>query len=144
MKTVAEVMTRDVVCVSPDDTLQTAAARMDELNVGALPVCRDGRLLGLLTDRDIAVRACAVGLSPRTTRVDDVMTEPCRYCTPSQAVDAVLRQMGDLQIRRLPVLDDHEKLVGIVALGDLAEISINGVDAALRRISTPSRPDRAA
>lgn len=142
MRTVADVMTRDVVCISPKETLQDAAARMDELNVGALPVCRKGKLIGLLTDRDIAVRACAVGMSPRTTLVEEVMTEPSRYCTPGQAVDAVLRQMGDLQIRRLPVLDDAGELVGIVALGDLAEISASGVDAALRRISTPSRPDR--
>ncbi len=142
MTTVNDVMTRDVQVVEPGDTLQHAASLMDELNVGSLPVCSGRRLRGMITDRDITVRAAAVGLSPLDTRVEEVMTEPSHYCTAEQSLAAVMRHMGDLQIRRLPVLDENENIVGIVALGDLATHQSNGVETALRRISTPSEPDR--
>ena len=137
-------MTREPVSVSPEDTVQRAAQLMDELNVGALPVC-DGerRVLGIVTDRDIAVRAIAVGLMPMVTPVEVVMSRHVRCTWRSQSAGEALAQMAAVQIRRMPVLDDAERLVGIVSLGDLAERHRDGgVEEALRRISTPSAPDR--
>src|SRR5512142_450637 len=119
MRKVSEVMTRDVEVIRPVETLQRAAQRMDELNVGALPVCDGQKLVGMITDRDITVRATAVGLDPNATRVCDVMTDQTRWCGEDEGVDEVMRQMTDVQIRRLPVLDGKHRLVGIVSLGDL-------------------------
>jgi CBS domain-containing protein len=141
---ISELMTPDVEVIAPDESLQRAAQRMDELNVGALPVCSDGKLVGMITDRDITVRATAAGLSPVDTRVSEVMTEATRTCSPDESVDEVMKQMGDVQIRRLPVIDDHDTLVGIVSLGDLAVRQRGHIDRALREISSPSEPDRPA
>lgn len=116
---------------------------MDELNVGALPVCDGAELVGIVTDRDITVRATAAGLDPSVTEVELVMSDRVRCCKPTHAPAEVLRQMSTVQIRRLPVVDDDERLVGIVSLGDLAARRPAGVEDALRRISTPSEPDRA-
>jgi CBS domain-containing protein len=142
MPSVAEVMTRGVEVIGPDETLQRAAQRMDELNVGALPVCDGQRLLGIVTDRDITVRATAAGLDPHDTRVRDVMSGQIRCCREHESAESVMQQMGDTQIRRLPVLDGDARLVGIVSLGDLAMRAGARVDVALREISSPSQPDR--
>ncbi len=142
MQRIADVMTRDVETVSPHATLQAAAQLMDELNVGALPVCDGKRLVGMLTDRDITVRATATGLAPKDAKVIDVMTEHTRWCTQDQSTDDVLQQMSDVQIRRIPVLDEREELVGIVSLGDLATRQDDDVLPTLRDISYPSEPDR--
>jgi CBS domain-containing protein len=142
MPRIAEVMTRDVEVVRPDESLQRAAQMMDELNVGALPVCDGKKLIGMITDRDITVRATAAGLSPDDTKVSDVMTEQTRWCTESETTEDVMRKMSDVQIRRLPVLNDANELVGIVSLGDLATRQAGHIDEALREISSPSEPDR--
>lgn len=127
--------------VRPDESLQRAAQVMDELNVGSLPVCDRNGLVGMITDRDITVRATAAGL-PAPTRVPDVMTEHARGCTSEQSVQEAMAQAADVQIRRLPVIDAERHVVGIVSLGDLATRHRGHVAAALRRISDPSRPDR--
>jgi len=137
-------MTRNVHVVRPDESLQRAAQVMDELNVGALPVCDHSGLVGIITDRDITVRATAAGLAPTATTVADVMTEHARSCTGDQLVSEVMQQMADVQIRRLPVIDGERRVVGIVSLGDLATRHSGHVASALRRISDPSRPDRPA
>jgi CBS domain-containing protein len=142
MPRISEVMTRGVEVIRPSETLQRAAQRMDELNVGALPVCDGEELVGMITDRDITVRATAVGLDPNATPVSDVMTEQTRWCTEEQSVDEVMRQMSDVQIRRLPVMNGAHELVGIVSLGDLAVRQDRHIDDALRDISLPSEPDR--
>jgi CBS domain-containing protein len=134
-------MTRNVQVVRPDESLQRAAQVMDELNVGSLPVCDRGGLVGMITDRDITVRATAAGL-PAHTLVGDVMTEHARWCTTEQTVQEAMQQMADVQIRRLPVVDGERRVVGIVSLGDLATRHQGHVAAALRRISDPSMPDR--
>jgi CBS domain-containing protein len=139
---IADVMTRGVEVVRPGETLQRAAQRMDELNVGALPVCDGEALVGMITDRDITVRATAVGLDPNATSVFEVMTEQTRWCTEEQSVDEVMKQMSEVQIRRLPVLNGERELVGIVSLGDLAVRQNAHIDGALRDISSPSEPDR--
>ena len=140
---VRDVMTRGVEVVRPDATLQEAAAKMDELDVGPLPVCDGGRLVGFVTDRDITVRATAAGRDPRATRVREVMTTDLLYCFEDQDGAEAAALMAERQVRRLPVLDRDEHLVGIVSLGDLAV----GADAAraaeaLEQISEPARPDR--
>ena len=129
--------------VRPDESLQRAAQVMDELNVGSLPVCDRTGLVGMITDRDITVRAMAAGL-PSDTQVSDVMTDHARWCTGEQSVQEAMQQMADVQIRRLPVVDSEHRVVGIVSLGDLAMRHQGHVAAALRRISDPSMPDRPA
>ena len=136
-------MTGNPITIGPFDTVQHAAQLMDDFNVGALPVCQGSLLLGIVTDRDITVRATAAGLDPATTEVDTVMSERVRSCSVQQTVAQALDQMSSVQIRRLPVLDTHRRLVGIVSLGDLAARRSDGVQEALSCICTPARPDRA-
>jgi CBS domain-containing protein len=138
---ISEAMTRDVCMVRPDQTIRDAAHMMAELDIGALPVQENDRLVGMITDRDITVRATAAGL-PAHTRVADVMTWHARWCTSGQSVQEAMAQMADVQIRRLPVIDADRRVVGIVSLGDLATRHQGHVAAALRRISDPSCPDR--
>ena len=143
MQKISDFMTRNVQVVRPDESLRRAAQVMDELNVGALPVCDQHGLVGMITDRDITVRAMAAGL-PSDTQVSDVMTDHARWCTGEQSVQEAMQQMADVQIRRLPVVDADHQVVGIVSLGDLATRHQGHVAAALRRISDPSMPDRPA
>ena len=138
MTKIRDLMTPDVEPIQKGDSLQHAAQRMDELNVGALPVCEGRKLVGMITDRDITVRAIAAGLSPQDTQVCDVMTEPPRCCHADESVDDVMRQMGEVQIRRLPVLDADDRLCGIVSLGDLArETTTPAAEQALEGVSAP-------
>lgn len=141
MRPVSEVMTRHVQIISPQSSLQEAARLMDRFNVGALPVSQSGRLLGMITDRDITVRAIAHGMNPLRTKVSEVMTEHTRWCHEHQTVDEVLRQMREVQIRRVPVLNDMGVIIGIVSLGDLATKDPGGSQGLLRDISSPSEPD---
>ena len=143
MQTIREVMTPDVQTICPQETVQRAAQMMDELNVGAIPVCDGDRLVGMITDRDITVRSVAAGQSPDQTFVGDVMSTDVRTCYSNQDLDEVMDTMGDVQIRRVPVIDENSKqLVGIVSLGDIATKSTGAVEGALDEISSPSEPDR--
>jgi CBS domain-containing protein len=139
---VSEVMTRAVQTVRPDDSLMDAAARMEELDVGMLPVCDGERLVGMLTDRDITMRSTAAGTSPGTARVQQAMTADVVYCFEDQDVSEATRLMQDKQIRRLAVLDRNKRLVGVVSLGDLATKQDNQAQKAqtLETISQPTRP----
>jgi len=137
-----EVMTRDVEVINPNDTLRDAAEKMRSLNVGPLPVCDGQRILGMITDRDIVVRAIALGRDPNTTQVADAMSSGIEYCFDDDDVDGVLERMRDKQIRRVIVVDRNKKLVGIVAIGDLSgEVSERKVGEALEGISEPSSPN---
>jgi CBS domain-containing protein len=143
MQTIQDVMTRDVQSISPQETVQRAAQMMDELNVGAIPVLDGQKLVGMITDRDITVRSTAAGQAPGETRVGDVMSTDVRTCAPHQTVDEVLGQMGDVQIRRLPVVDQQShEVIGIVSLGDMATKHSAGIDRALEEVSYPAEPDR--
>ncbi|HEU5297428.1 MAG TPA: CBS domain-containing protein [Burkholderiaceae bacterium] len=135
---VSEAMTRDVFVANPSETLQQVAAKMAELDAGVIPVGDNGRLVGMLTDRDIAVRAVAQGKDPQTP-VSDVMSAEVKYCFEDEDVDAVQKNMGDIQLRRLPVLDREKRLVGIVSLGDIVTTTGNARKAgqALAGISQP-------
>lgn len=142
MQTIQEVMTRDVQTISTQDTVQRAAQLMDELNVGAIPVVDVGKLVGMVTDRDITVRSVAIGQDPASTRVNDVMSTDVRTCTVEQSVEDVLAQMADVQIRRVPVVDGNGQVIGIVSLGDVVTKAPADVEQTLDEISTPSEPDR--
>jgi len=115
-----EIMTHNVEVVSPGDTLEQAARKMQELNVGPMPVCEGNRVVGMLTDRDITVRATAAGCDPKATLVADAMTQDIIACYDDQDVRDAARLMKEKQVRRLLVLSRANDLVGIVSLGDLA------------------------
>ena len=117
---VSEVMTASVETCSPDGTLQAVAERMWKLDVGGIPVCENDRVIGMITDRDIVVRAVAKGEDVTACRVGDVMTPDIVYCGPDDSVTEAARLMAARQVRRLAVIDDQHRLCGIVALGDLA------------------------
>ncbi|KRQ99120.1 CBS domain-containing protein [Bradyrhizobium valentinum] len=133
---IREVMTRDTKLATPDDTLRHAAKLMKECDCGILPVAEDDRLVGMITDRDIAVRCVAEGKGPNA-KVREAMTEEVKYCFEDEIVSHVCENMSEIQVRRLPVLDRNKRLVGIVSLGDLAS-KAPGTARALRGIAQPS------
>jgi CBS domain-containing protein len=137
MRKISEVMTTDVKVVRPDEPIQTAALHMAELDVGAIPVCDGKRLQGMVTDRDITIRAVAQGLGG-DTKVSEVMTRDIVWCEEDETTQDVLDRMADAQIRRIPVIDRDRNLIGIVALGDLALEDEDNVDETLRDISMPA------
>lgn len=116
---IRDAMTPNVRMVRPDQTLREAAQLMAEMDIGALPVQDNDRLVGMITDRDIAVRAVAQGKGA-DARVSDAMTKEIKYCYEDQTVEEVTRNMGEQRIRRLPVMNRNKRLVGILSLGDLA------------------------
>ena len=116
---VSEAMSRDVRVASPDESICEAACSMAQLDAGAMPVGQDDRLVGMITDRDIAVRAVAAGKGPDTP-VREVMTPEVKYCYDDEDLDHVAKDMAELRVRRLPVLNRDKRLVGILSLGDLA------------------------
>jgi CBS domain-containing protein len=141
---IASVMTRNVEVISPESSLQEAAAKMRDLDVGSLPVCDGRKLQGIITDRDVTVRAVAEGRNPAETKVNDIMTTDIVFATEDQAIEEAAELMSSHQIRRLPIVDSNRDLVGIVALGDLAvdhgDDQLSG--EVLQDVSTPSRPKR--
>ena len=117
---VSEVMTPGVRVVSPEQTISEAARLMAELDAGSLPVGEDDRLVGMITDRDIAVRAVAQQ-KPPTTKVREVMSQEVLYCFDDQDLEDIAQNMSDVKVRRLPVVDREKRLVGIVSISDLAK-----------------------
>ena len=145
MTTVADVMTRGVRTMSPQDSVVQAAKTMDELNVGVIPICDGDKLVGMVTDRDIVVRGVAQDGELRSMKLAEVMSANVRCARENDDVDQVLSEMAEAQIRRLPVVDGNQKLVGIVTLGDIAAKGPEDeVDVAmsLGDISSPAEPDR--
>lgn len=138
---VREVMTEGVECVRPRDSIAHAAERMRQLNVGSMPVCgEDNQLTGIITDRDITIRATADGCDPRNTCVCDVMTHDIVYGFDDEDVVDAAQLMEQQQIRRLPIMDRDKRLVGILSLGDLAVRGANEElsGEALEAISQPA------
>jgi len=117
---IKEVMTSRVECVRPETTLQEAAAKMKSLNVGPLPVCEGDRAVGIVTDRDIVIRAISEGRDPRTTAIRDVMTKDVVTVQETDDVQDAARLMKDRQIRRVVVVVADKRVTGIVSLGDIA------------------------
>ncbi|MEZ4617561.1 MAG: CBS domain-containing protein [Caldilineaceae bacterium] len=139
-----EIMTHDVEVVDPDASIQEAASKMKSLDIGSLPVCQGKKIQGMITDRDIALRAVAGGHDPNKTKVTDVMTADLYYCFDDQPVSEAAGLMQRHQIRRLPIVNRDKELVGIVSLGDLA-VDVDNQKLAgttLETVSTPARPDR--
>jgi CBS domain-containing protein len=116
---VADVMTTNVRLVTPNQTLREAAKMMLEADIGAVPVTENDRLVGMITDRDIAVRGVANGKGP-SAKVKAIMTEQVKYCFEDEDLDQISKNMASIQMRRLPVMNREKRLVGIVSLGDLA------------------------
>lgn len=117
---VRDVMTEHAQCISPNESIQAAAQSMRTLDVGALPVCENERLTGIITDRDIVVRGVCEACDPKTTRIGDVMTPHITFCFDDQDIEEAAKLMRQKKIRRLAVLDREKRLVGVVSLGDLA------------------------
>ena len=134
---VSEAMTPQVRVTHPRQSIRDAARVMAEIDAGALPVGEDGRLVGMITDRDIAVRAVAQGKGPNTA-VREVMTADVKYCFEDEEIDHVARNMAEIQVRRLPVVNRDKRLVGILSLADLAQAERGQrVGNALRQIAQP-------
>jgi CBS domain-containing protein len=134
---IGNVMSRDVQLIKPDDTIGNAAALMKKIDAGLLPVTEDDKLVGMITDRDIAIRGVAEGKGP-DAKVRDAMSPEVRYCFEDEDVAHVAENMAELQVRRLPVMNRDKRLVGIVSLADLAiEGSLPKTAKALHGISQP-------
>ncbi len=116
---VSDAMTRDVRIASPNQSIHDVARLMAQYDVGSLPVGDEDRLIGMITDRDIAIRAVAEGKSPET-QVREVMSDEVLYCYEDEEISDVAQNMGENQIHRLPVVDHDKRLVGIIALADIA------------------------
>jgi CBS domain-containing protein len=142
---VAEVMSRGVTSVEPSATVQEAARQMAELDVGAILVGNDNALEGIITDRDILLRVVVEGRHPAEVAVREVMSATLFSCKADDAVESVLAQMRERQIRRMPVYDDSGRPVGVVTLGDVAK-AVSGpeqIKETLREISEPHRSRKA-
>ena len=137
---VSEAMTRDVRVASPGQTIRDVARIMDEIDAGSVPVGENDRLIGMITDRDIAVRAVAAGKGPDTP-VREVMSSDVKYCYEDEELDHVAENMADIKVRRLPVVNRDKRLVGIVSLGDVARKD-GGKSAGktVRAVSQPGGP----
>lgn len=133
---VREKMSRDVKTVGPEATIQEAARIMAECDVGALPVAAGDRLAGMVTDRDIAVRAIAIGKGPDTS-VSEVMTPDVLYCHEDEDIGHISENMAENQVRRLPVVDVDKRLVGIISLADIADARADEAGEALEGITRP-------
>jgi CBS domain-containing protein len=131
-----ECMTRDVRIVSPDDTIETAGQIMAQIDAGVLPVAKEDRLVGMITDRDIAVRGVAEGCGP-DARVGDVMSQDVLYCFDDEDTEDVLENMAEIQVRRMPVINHEKRLVGIVSIGDISKQDARHSGRALGSIVRP-------
>ncbi|HHT65463.1 MAG TPA: CBS domain-containing protein [Clostridiales bacterium] len=139
---VKEVMTSNIAALAPNNTILDAAKSMQAHNIGCMPVCNpDGKVAGILTDRDIVVRSLANNGDPKTTLVKDVMTKNVITAQPDMDISTALELLATNKIRRLPVVK-NDTLVGILAIGDLAtrHFFLNDAGQALSEISEPSRP----
>jgi CBS domain-containing protein len=135
-----DLMTADVTFVRPDTSILEVARKMRDADIGSTPVVDDDRLIGMVTDRDIVLRVVALGGDPAAAVARDAMSPGILYCYEDDTVEQVLENMGDQQIRRLPVVNSDKRLVGYVSLGDL---SLTGkrraAGEALQEISQPGR-----
>lgn len=134
---IEQCMTPHVYTARPDSSLRSTAEAMARHDVGSIPVAQGGRLIGIATDRDIAINGVARGLGPDAA-TSEVMNSEVLYCRASDDVDAVLDNMGANQIRRLPVVDDHKQLVGIVSISDLTKVHPARAGDSFARVTQPS------
>jgi CBS domain-containing protein len=134
---VSECMSTDVQICSPDDTIRSVARTMRDIDAGSMPVGENDRLVGMITDRDICIRAIAEGMGPET-KVRQVMSSSPRWCYEDEEIETVSEQMAEFKIRRLPVLNREKRLIGVISLGDVALADSGDASAhALQEISEP-------
>jgi CBS domain-containing protein len=140
----SEIMTRDVVVLQPDDSLQSAAKKMRDRNIGFLPVCDGEELIGVISDRDITIRALADGMDVNIMLGRDLMTVPAIYCFDDQDIREAAKIMEENQIRRLVVLSrEDRRLVGVISLGDLARNdSADRSGQVLQKVSEPESTEK--
>src|SRR5690349_17546725 len=134
---VSEAMTRDVRVATPGQTIRDVAKIMGELDCGVMPVGENDRLIGMITDRDIAIRAVAEGKGPDTPVRDVMSTEQVLYCFEDEDLAQVAKNMGEQQVRRLPVVNREKRLVGIVSLADVAQSEARSANKAVKGVSKP-------
>ena len=139
---VQEIMSRDVTLIDPNTTIRDAAKEMRADDIGALPVGENDRLIGMVTDRDITMRAVAEDRAPATTAVRDVMSDRVYYCFEDDNVQEAADVMAEHQVRRLPVLNRDKRLVGVVALADLGRGEPDAAQSALEGVSEPTGKTR--
>jgi CBS domain-containing protein len=132
-------MSKDVRIASPSQPIREAARLMKEIDAGFLPVGENDRLVGMITDRDIAVRAVAEGKGPDTS-VRDVMTKEVHYCFEDEDLETVADQMSELKVRRLPVLDRNKRLIGIVSLSDICRAGASNANITAETLKNVSAP----
>ncbi len=137
---VSEAMTRDVRVANPGQSIREVARIMSEIDAGSLPVGENDRLVGMITDRDIAIRAVAEGKSPDTPVREVMTTEQVLYCYEDEDIAQVAENMGDERVRRLPVMNREKRLVGIVSLGDVATKEKKSATKAVSGVSKPGGP----
>ena len=139
---ISEIMTRDPELIDPNSSIRDAAKRMKSEDIGALPIGENDRLIGMVTDRDIAIRAVADERDPSSTTVRDVMSEKIYYCFDDDDIEDAARCMADNRVRRLPILNRDKRLVGIVSLADIAQTGEDCEKTALEGVSEPSSEAR--
>ena len=137
---VRDAMTRNVRLATPGQSIRDVAQMMAEIDAGILPVSENDRLVGMITDRDIAVRAVARGMGPDTPVRDIMSSEKVMYCYEDDDVDDVAKNMGDVKVRRLPVMDREKRLVGIISIGDVAQREQKAAGRSMEKISTKGGP----
>jgi CBS domain-containing protein len=136
---VAQAMSRDVRVANPNETIREVASSMAQIDAGAIPVGENDRLVGMITDRDIAVRAVAAGKGPDTP-VREVMTQDVKYCFDDEDLNHVAKNMAEQRVRRLPVVNRDKRLVGILSVGDIALKQKKAATEALSGVSQHGGP----
>lgn len=121
MTQIKDIMIPSIKWMSPDSPVSKIAQTMRDMDVGFIPLAENDRMIGMVTDRDITVRAIAAGKNPESTAARDIMTPKTYYCYDDQDIEEVCNNMGEIQVRRLPVVNRDKRLVGIVSLGDLSQ-----------------------
>jgi len=140
---VSDIMTKNVEVVHPEASIREAARKMKDINIGLIPVCDGDKIVGMLSDRDITVRATAEGMDPNQTKVRDTMSPEVVYAFEDQDVQDAARMMSERQIRRLLIMSRSKRLTGILSLGDIAvDTSRETSGDILKDVSEPSKPKR--
>ena len=134
---VSEAMTREVRVATPGQSIRDVAKMMDEINAGSMPVGENDRLIGMITDRDIAIRAVAQGKGPDTPVREVMSSEKVLYCYDDEELDHVAKNMSEHRVRRLPVVNREKRLVGIVSFGDVAQKETRSAGKAAKGVTKP-------
>jgi len=130
-------MTREVRVATPGQSIRDVAKIMAEIDAGAMPVGENDKLVGMVTDRDIAIRGVALGKGPDTPVREVMSTEQVLYCYEDDELDKVAKNMGDEKVRRLPVVNKEKRLVGIVSIGNIAQREAKAVNKAVKGVTKP-------